>query len=118
MEPILELRNGEEFTSLSLTESAFPWSPGISWALLEQRLGKTTTIKLIMNLSVWIWEKLKSLALIPGGMNRKSQHRLCVRRQPFYEELTAAQMTKVVAPFYKQWDWDAYNRYIHPCPPD
>lgn len=117
MEPILELRNVvKEFTGFKLNGVSFSLEPGYIMGFIGANgSGKTTTIKLIMNLLRLDMGEIKVFGLDSRQYEQEVKQRIgfVYDDSHFYEELTAAEMTKVVAPFYKQWDWDAYNRYIH-----
>jgi ABC-type multidrug transport system, ATPase component len=76
--------------------------------------GKTTTIKLMMNLI----RQDEGLIRIFGLDNR--EHGKAIRERigfvyadnHFYEDLTLEKMKRVIAPFYKNWDEEAFQRYL------
>jgi ABC-2 type transport system ATP-binding protein len=117
MGPILELKNVvKEFSGFRLNGISFSLEPGYIMGFIGANgSGKTTTIKLIMNLLHLDGGEIK----VFGLDSRKSEQEVKQRigfvydDNHFYEELTIAQMTKVVAPFYSNWDWSTYNHYIH-----
>lgn len=76
--------------------------------------GKTTTIKLMMNLA-----KPDSGSIRIFGLDNRMREREIKQRigfvyaeNHFYEELTVEQMKRMVAPFYKHWNEQAFQRYL------
>jgi ABC-2 type transport system ATP-binding protein len=76
--------------------------------------GKSTTIKLIMNLM-----RRDSGGISVFGLDNLAHEREIKERIGFvydenvyYEELTVAQMKRVVAPFYSRWDEGKFARHI------
>ncbi|MBP3040828.1 ABC transporter ATP-binding protein [Bacillaceae bacterium Marseille-Q3522] len=76
--------------------------------------GKSTTIKLIMNLI----KKDSGEIRIFGMENEKNDLAIKERigfvydENHFYEELTVLEMKKMISPFYKRWDEDAFQKYM------
>ena len=77
--------------------------------------GKTSTIKLMMNL---IKRDAGSIRIF-GLDNREHEKEIKQRigfvyaDNHFYEDLTLENMKRVVASFYKNWNEQAYNRYLN-----
>ncbi|NLL41720.1 MAG: ABC transporter ATP-binding protein [Firmicutes bacterium] len=117
MESILELRNVvKNFTGFKINGISFSLEPGYIMGFIGANgSGKTTTIKLIMNLLHLEMGEIKVFGLDSRQHEQQIKQRIgfVYDDNHFYEELTITQMTKVLAPFYKKWDWNTYNRYIH-----
>ena len=117
MGPILELRDVvKNFTGFKLNGISFTLEPGYIMGFIGANgSGKTTTIKLIMNLLHLDMGEIKVFGLDSRRHEQEVKQRIgfVYDDNHFYEELTIIQMTKVVAPFYKNWDWDTYNHYVH-----
>ena len=75
--------------------------------------GKTTTIKLIMNLIRLDGGEIKVFGLDSRRHEQEIKQRIgfVYDRAPFYENLTMAEMTRLIAPAYRNWDWEAYRKY-------
>lgn len=117
MEPILELKRvSKRFTGFAVNGISFSLEPGYIMGFIGANgSGKTTTIKLIMNLLRLDGGEIKVFGLDSRKHEQEIKQRIgfVYDDNHFYEELTIVEMTRVVAPFYKNWDWEAYNKYIH-----
>lgn len=117
METVLQVKNVvKEFTGFKLNGISFSLEPGYIMGFIGANgSGKTTTIKLIMNLLHLDMGEIKVFGLDSRKNEQEVKQRIgfVYDDNHFYEELTIGQMTKVLAPFYKHWDWETYNRYIH-----
>lgn len=117
MEPILELRDVvKNFTGFKLNGISFSLEQGYIMGFIGANgSGKTTTIKLIMNLLHLDQGEIKVFGLDSRKHEREIKQKIgfVYDENHFYEELTIVQMTKVVAPFYRNWDWHTYNHYVH-----
>jgi len=117
METILQVKNVvKEFTGFKLNGISFSLEPGYIMGFIGANgSGKTTTIKLIMNLLHLDMGEIKVFGLDSRKNEQEVKQRIgfVYDDNHFYEELTIGQMTKVLAPFYKHWDWETYNRYVH-----
>lgn len=76
--------------------------------------GKSTTIKLIMNLL-----KQDSGTVSVFGMNYKKHEKEIKERigfvydeNVFYENVTLKDMKRIIKPAYKNWDDNAFQRYV------
>ncbi|SHI96398.1 ABC transporter ATP-binding protein [Lutispora thermophila] len=116
METILEIKGlKKSFKDFSLKGIDITIEKGYIMGFVGPNgAGKTTTIKLIMNLM----KKDEGVIKIFGLDNVK--HELDIKQKigfvydenNYYEELTILEMKRVVAPFYKTWDDNAFNKYI------
>ena len=117
MGPILKLENVvKNFTGFKINGINFSLEPGYIMGFIGANgAGKTTTIKLIMNLLHLDMGEIKVFGLDSRKNEQEVKQRIgfVYDDNHFYEELTIAQMTKVLAPFYRNWDWDTYNQYVH-----
>lgn len=116
MELSLELKNvAKHFAGFSLNEVSFSLEPGYIMGFIGANgAGKTTTIKLIMNLLHLDGGEIKVFGLDSRKHEQEIKQRIgfVYADNHFYEELTITEMTKVLAPFYKNWDWSIYDKYV------
>lgn len=116
MEPILELKNvTKRFAGFTLDRVSFTLEPGYIMGFIGANgSGKTTTIKLIMNLLHLEGGEIKVFGLDSRKHEQQIKQRIgfVYDENHFYEDLTISEMTKVVAPFYTNWDWGTYRKYI------
>ncbi|MGN9166040.1 ABC transporter ATP-binding protein [Tissierellaceae bacterium HCP3S3_D8] len=116
MDYILEVDGlNKEFDKFSLNNVSFKLEPGYIMGFIGANgAGKTTTIKLIMNLLKKDSGSIKVFGRDNVKFERKIKDRIgfVYDESYFYEELNIAQMTDIVAPFYSEWDWELYERYI------
>ena len=117
MKPILELHDVvKDFTGFKVNGISFSLEPGYIMGFIGANgAGKTTTIKLIMNLLRLDRGEIKVFGLDSRKHEQEIKQRIgfVYDDNHFYDELTIAQMTKVLAPFYHDWDWEMYDRYVH-----
>jgi len=116
MSAILEIHNlSKTFKDFSLREVSFSLERGYIMGFIGPNgAGKSTTIKLIMNLL-----KRDSGEITVFGLDNLKHEKEIKNRigfvydgNYFYEELTVAQMKRIVAPFYKNWDEAAFQQYL------
>src|SRR5690554_8096860 len=102
MGPILELNNVvKEFAGFKLNGVSFSLEPGYIMGFIGANgSGKTTTIKLIMNLLHLEMGEIKVFGLDSRQHEQQIKQRIgfVYDDNHFYEELTITQMTKVLAP--------------------
>ncbi|MEW8972972.1 MAG: ABC transporter ATP-binding protein [Tissierellaceae bacterium] len=116
MDYILEVDGlNKEFDKFSLNNVSFKLEPGYIMGFIGANgAGKTTTIKLIMNLLKKDSGSIKVFGKDHIKYEKEIKDRIgfVYDESYFYEELNIAQMTDIVAPFYSEWDWELYERYI------
>lgn len=117
MKAILELNNVvKSFPGFKVNGISFSLQPGYIMGFIGANgSGKTTTIKLIMNLLHLEAGKIKVFGLDSRTHEQEIKQKIgfVYDENHFYEELSIENMTRIVAPFYKNWDWDTYNKYVH-----
>ena len=115
MKPILELKNvTKRYTGFTLDRVSFALEPGYIMGFIGPNgAGKTTTIKLIMNLIRPDEGEIKIFGLDHRRHEQEIKQRIgfVYDESNFYDTLTTTEMTKVIAPLYKNWDWAAYRKY-------
>jgi ABC-2 type transport system ATP-binding protein len=115
MNKILELKNvTKEYDDFKIDNISFSLEKGYVMGFIGPNgAGKTTTIKLIMNLL-----KMKSGSINIFGLDSVKDEKEIKNRIGFvyetniYSELMSIEKTaKLIAPFYTDWSWDAFNKY-------
>jgi ABC-type multidrug transport system, ATPase component len=116
MSNILEVKNlRKEYKDFTLDDVSFSLEKGFIMGFIGPNgAGKSTTIKLIMNLIKNDGGSIKILGLdnIANEKEAKEKIGFVYDENYFYEELTLTEMKKIIAPFYKNWDERAYQKYI------
>lgn len=113
---MLEIKNlSKSFKKFKLEDISFKLDPGYIMGFIGPNgSGKTTTIKLIMNLLKRDSGEIK----IFGQDNIKSEKEIKDRigfvydSSHFYEDLTIKQMKNIIASFYSKWDDTTFNNYL------
>lgn len=116
MDSILEVKNlRKEYKEFILKDISFSLERGYIMGFIGPNgAGKSTTIKLIMNLI----RKSSGTINIFGKDNILHEREVKEKigfvydENYFYEEITLEEMKRIIAPFYKQWDNIAYDKYI------
>lgn len=105
----------KEFKNFKLKDVSFNLEPGYIMGFIGPNgSGKTTTIKLIMNLL----KKDSGNVEIFGRDNIKFEREIKDRigfvydESHFYEDLTIKQMKNIVAPFYTEWNEEVFKKYV------
>lgn len=115
MELILELNHVlKRFADFTLNGISFSLKPGYIMGLIGVNgSGKTTTIKLIMNLLQLDGGEIKLFGLDSRKHELKVKQKIgfVYDENIFYDDLTVEEMTRVIAPFYENWNWDSYGKY-------
>lgn len=116
MENILEIRNlTKKYKNFKLDDISFVIPKGFIMGFIgENGAGKTTTIKLIMN----IIQKDAGEIKVFGKENVKHEREIKERIGFvyddcfYYENLSIRDNGKIIAGFYKAWDWNVFNKYL------
>lgn len=116
MENMLELVNvSKNYDDFSLKNISFSLKRGYIMGFIGANgAGKSTTIKLIMNLI-----KKDSGDICIFGLNHE-KHTIPIKEQIgfvydenyFYDELTIEEMKNIIRPFYSKWDERTFQTYI------
>lgn len=116
MNNILEVKNlRKEYKDFTLKDISFNLERGYIMGFIGPNgAGKSTTIKLIMNL---IRKKSGTINIfgkdnILHERDVKEKIGFVYDENYFYEDITLEEMKRIIAPFYKQWDNKAYDKYI------
>lgn len=116
MEPILEIKNlNKHFKDFSLQDISFSLEKGFVMGFIGPNgAGKSTTIKLIMNLIKKDSGEIKVFGLehMKHEQEIKNKIGFVFDENYFYEELTINEMKRIIAPFYRNWDDTAFERYV------
>ena len=116
MENILEIKNlSKAFRDFSLNNISFALPKGyITGFIGPNGSGKTTTIKLIMNLLKKDTGEIKVFGWDHIRHEREIKNRIgfVYDESHFYEELTVEEMKRVIAPMYRKWDERQFKSYI------
>lgn len=113
---MLKITNlNKKFKNFDLKDVSFELKRGYIMGFIGPNgSGKTTTIKLIMNLL----KKDSGAIEVFGKDNIKFEREIKDRigfvydEGYFYEDLTLKQMKNIIAPFYSQWDEVIFKKYI------
>lgn len=116
MAPILEIKNlKKDFKDFSLKNISFTLEKGFIMGFIGPNgAGKSTTIKLIMNLL----KKDDGYIKVFGLDNVKNENEIKNRigfvydENYYYEDLTISEMKRIIAPLYKNWSDECFNRYL------
>ncbi|MCK9268057.1 MAG: ABC transporter ATP-binding protein [Alkaliphilus sp.] len=116
MDHILELNNvSKKYKEFQLNNISFNLEKGYIMGLIGPNgAGKSTTIKLIMNLI----KKDSGEIKIFGKDYKKDEIAVKERigfvydENYFYEDLNLLEMKNIIAPFYKNWDEEAFQKHI------
>jgi ABC-2 type transport system ATP-binding protein len=116
MTAILEVSNlRKDFKDFSLKNISFTLESGYIMGFIGANgSGKTTTIKLIMNLLKKDGGNINVFGLDNIKYEKEIKNRIGVvyDESHYYEELTISQMKRVIAPFYSNWNDNTFNKYI------
>lgn len=116
MSAILEVKElKKNFKDFSLNNISFSLERGFIMGFIGSNgSGKSTTIKLIMNLLKKDGGQIEVFGLdnIKHEKEIKNKIGFVFDENYFYEELTIEEMKTIVAPFYSNWDNQTFYRYI------
>jgi len=116
MENVIELRNVNKiFDSFRLNDISLTVKKGFVTGFIGGNgVGKSTTIKLIMNLL-----QPDSGTISVFGLNYKEHEKEIKQRigfvfdeNVFYENLTLAEMKQIIKPAYSNWDDNLFHHYV------
>lgn len=115
MAKILEIKDlQKEFQNFTLKGISFTIKKGYIMGFIGPNgAGKSTTIKLIMNLLKKNGGVIKVFGLdsVKDEIEIKERIGFVYDQNHYYDELTIAEIKKVIAPFYHNWDDGLYNRF-------
>jgi ABC-2 type transport system ATP-binding protein len=113
---ILEIQGlGKYFSEFELSDVTFSLEKGYVMGLIGPNgSGKTTTIKLIMNLLKKDRGEIKVFGLdhVKGEKEIKNKIGFVYDENHYYGVLTIEQMKKIVAPMYQYWDEHLFQKYL------
>lgn len=116
MEKILEVKNlRKEYSDFILNDISFSLEKGYIMGFIGPNgAGKTTTIKLIMNLAKRDAGEIKIFGLdnINDEVVIKQKIGFVYDQNYFYGDLTIAEIKRIIAPFYVNWNDRIFNKYI------
>jgi ABC-2 type transport system ATP-binding protein len=116
MTPVLEVKNlKKKFKDFTINNINFTLGKGYIMGFIGPNgAGKSTTIKLIMNLLKKDAGEIKIFGLDNIKHEKEIKNRIgfVFDENYFYEELTVMEMKRIIAPFYKNWNDDVFNKYI------
>jgi len=103
------------YKGFKLDRISFSLKKGFIHGLIGRNgAGKTTTIKLMMDLVRPDEGSIRIFGLDNRRHGKEIRRRIgfVYAENPFYDDLTAENMKRVVASFYKDWDEGAFRRYL------
>lgn len=116
MEDTVTLTNvSKSFKGFSIDNLSFSLKKGfITGFIGPNGAGKTTTIKLIMNLLKRDSGSIEVFGLDNATHGKQIRERIgfVYADNHFYDHLSVEAMKRVIAPFYKQWDENTFQRYM------
>jgi len=116
VENILEVKNlKKSFKDFTLNNISFNLPKGyITGFIGPNGSGKTTTIKLILNLLKKDSGEINVFGMdnIAHEIEIKNRIGFVYDESHFYEELTAEEMKRIIAPHYQSWDENQYRKYV------
>jgi ABC-2 type transport system ATP-binding protein len=113
---MLELNNlTKQFKTFKLDNVSFKLEPGYIMGFIGPNgSGKSTTIKLIMNLLKKDSGEIKIFGKDHIEFEKEIKNRIgfVYDESYFYEDLSISQMKNIIAPFYKDWNDNLFNKYM------
>jgi len=113
---MLEVKNlSKKFKNFELDNISFKLEPGYIMGFIGPNgAGKSTTIKLIMNLLKKDSGEIKVFNKDNIEFEKEIKNRIgfVYDESYFYEDLSISQMKNIVAPFYKEWNNELFNKYM------
>jgi len=105
----------KEYSNFALQDISFSLESGYIMGFIGPNgAGKTTTIKLIMNLLNKDGGDIKVFGMdsVEDEIPIKEKIGFVYDQNYYYEELTIAEMKRVVTSYYREWDDNLYHRYL------
>ncbi len=116
MENVIELRNiNKDFNGFELKDVSFSVKKGFVTGLIGGNgVGKSTTIKLIMNLLQPDRGEVSIFGLDYKTHEKEIKQRIgfVYDHNVFYEDLTLLEMKSIIKPVYKKWDDVLFHSYV------
>ena len=116
MESVITLQNvSKRFSGFAIKDLSFEVKKGfITGFVGANGMGKSTTIKMIMNLLQPDSGHVSLFGLDYRAHEREIKQRIGFVYDDlvFYEHLTLKEMKKIIAPAYKNWDEVLFQRYV------
>lgn len=113
---MLEVNNlTKQFKTFKLDNVTFKLEPGYIMGFIGPNgSGKSTTIKLIMNLLKRDSGEIKIFGKDHIEFEKEIKNRIgfVYDESYFYEDLSISQMKNIIAPFYKDWNDNLFNKYM------
>lgn len=117
MENVIRLENvWKSFNGFQLQDVSFTIKKGYVTGFIGQNgAGKTSTIKLILNLLKKDAGSIEIFGLDHQQHEQEIKERIgfVFADNHFYEHISILDMKQVIAPFYKNWDDAIFETYIH-----
>ncbi|MGM7681077.1 phenol-soluble modulin export ABC transporter ATP-binding protein PmtA [Cytobacillus sp. Hm23] len=117
MEQVITVNNVNKlYKGFQLDDVSFSINKGfITGFIGPNGSGKTTMIKLLMNLIKYDAGDIQVFGMdhIKHSQEIKERIGFVYAENHFYEHLTIADIKKAIAPFYKNWDEEAFQRNIN-----
>lgn len=116
MENVIELKNvSHEFKGFKIDNLSFEVKKGFVTGFIGANgAGKSTSIKMIMNLLKPAQGEIKVFGLDYVGNEKAIKERIgfVYDDNVFYEQATLLDMKKIIAPAYQQWDEQLFKKYV------
>ncbi|GAB6172467.1 ABC transporter ATP-binding protein [Paradesulfitobacterium aromaticivorans] len=113
---VLEITSlSKNFKAFSLKQITFNVPQGYIMGFIGPNgAGKSTTIKLVMNLLRKDAGQIKVFGLdhIESEKEIKDRIGFVFDENYYYDELSIAQVVKIIAPFYSRWDQTAFDKHL------
>jgi ABC-2 type transport system ATP-binding protein len=116
MDNVIELKNiNKQFKDFRINNVSFNVKKGFITGLIGSNgSGKSTTIRMIMNLIKQDSGEINIFGLQGSRVEREIKERIgfVYDDNVFYDALTIKEIKRIIAPAYKQWDDLQFNKYI------
>ncbi|MFM1650638.1 ABC transporter ATP-binding protein [Brevibacillus sp. B_LB10_24] len=113
---IIDIRNlNKQYESFALKDISFGVKQGFVTGLIGPNgSGKSTLIKMIMNIVVPDSGEITVCGQKMPECEKEIKQRIAFvpDESYYYEDLTIAEMKRVIAPFYKNWSEDVFRGYL------